>query len=96
MLKTTKIIQHFIRHKSKGGLAVMAVHLDGNSYIDVTTAICSTQDQYSKKIAVRMLDNNFTDNQTIRLPISNVMRNHMTHRVLRDWVLCQFTYSDPR
>lgn len=96
MLKTTKIIQHFIRHKSKGGLAVMAVHVEGNSYIDVATAICSVQDQYNKKVAVRMLENSFTDNQTIRLPIGNALRHRMTHRSLRDWVLCQFCYSDPR
>lgn len=96
MLKTTMIIHHFIRNKSKGGLAVMAVHVEGNSYVDVATAICSVQDQYSKKVAVRLLESSLTDNQTIRLPINNCLRHKMTHRELRDWVMIQFTYSDPR
>lgn len=87
---TIEIIHHFIGPKNHGGMAVLAQHHAGDSWIEVAVVPCSVADNYKKKVAVQLLRDSFQNLQTIRLPINPGLRNKVTHRVLRDIVLVAF------
>ncbi len=83
-----EIFQHFIKNKNKGGLGVYGVHMSGDSFITVTTAYCSNDDQYNKQVACDMLRKQFVSENTIRIPLpSEVNRKSPTHRQIRDTIL---------
>jgi hypothetical protein len=89
--KPVEIIHHVFNQawpqymQYQNGIAIMATHVEGNSFVDLTTVICSSADQYSKKVATRMLRQNFIDGKTIRLPIG--IRRGVDHAVLRHFVV---------
>lgn len=86
MNELTHIFSHHIGPKNKGGIGVSAWHRRGDSFIYICTAICSPQDQYSKKVAVKMLTENQIAGHSIRLPIHTSGVKDMTYRELRDIV----------
>ena len=88
---TIEIIHHFIGPKNHGGMAVVAQHNAGDSFIEVAVIPCSTKDNYVKKTAVKMLAEAFFEGRTIRLPINQAFRNNVNHRILRDIVLASFS-----
>lgn len=88
--KITEIIHHFMGPNNRGGLGVMATHTEGDSFIVVSTAICSVNDQYTKKIACALLDYNREQGHSILLPISVEKRRKVTHRLLRDFIMTMF------
>lgn len=90
MTKKTEIIHHFINESAKGGVAMLAQHVEGDSFFTMTTAICSTQDSYRKKTAVKMLRENFQDDRVVRFPIDPAFRHRMRHRDLRDVLIFMF------
>lgn len=58
--KVTQVIQHFHnRDNNMGGLAAMLTHTQGDSFVYLTTAHCSTNDRYVKKVAVAQLHAQF-------------------------------------
>lgn len=88
---TIEIIHHFIGPKNHGGMAVLAQHTKGDSFIEVAVIPCSSKDSYSKKTAVNMLAEAFCESRTIRLPINPKIRNNINHRALRDIVMVAFS-----
>lgn len=90
-----EIFQHFIKRNNKGGLGVYAVHHAGDSFITVTTSVCSNDDQYCKKIACGMLRNQYREGEVVRLPLpGDVNRKNPTHRQIRDTILILFNAVD--
>lgn len=87
---TIEIIHHFIGNRNRGGMAVMAQHTHGYSWVEVAIVPCSAADQYLKKVAVQLLRDSFQNVQTIKLPISTTLRNRVNHRTLRDVVIVAF------
>lgn len=81
-----EIFQHYISVDGFGGLGVLAVHKHGNSFIEVSTAHCSANDQYSKKVAVNQLRAARELGQVVRLSINHRARNDTNHREIRDFV----------
>lgn len=88
---TIEIIHHFIGPKNHGGMAVLAQHDAGDSFIDVAVINCAAKDSYSKKTAVKMLAEALFESRTIRLPINPKIRNNINHRALRDIVVVAFS-----
>ena len=89
-MKNTEIIHHFINESAKGGVGMLAQHIEGDSFFTLTTVVCSVQDNYRKKTAVRMLIENFDNNQVVRFPIEPALRPKMRHRDLRDHIIFMF------
>ena len=86
-----EIFQHFIKPKNKGGFAVYGTHNHGDSFITVTTAYCSNDDQYSKQVACDILRRQYVSENTVRIPLpSNVSRRNPTHRDIRNTILDVF------
>ena len=81
-----EIIQHKVGPNNRGGLAILATHKKGDSFITVVTEPCSFKDSYCKKIAVQYLRLNMELGRFIRLPINPERRNKVNHRDLRDHV----------
>jgi hypothetical protein len=88
MRKKVEVIHHIIDPSNFGGLGVMATHFDGDSYVEIATEPCSYADQYSKKVAVEHLRNNYAADMKIRVPINK--RRNVTHREVRDFVVTMF------
>ena len=89
-MKKTEIIHHFINESAKGGVGMLAQHIEGDSFFTLTTVICSNKDNYRKKTAVKMLQENFEQNHSVRFPIPPVLRHKMRHRDLRDIIIFMF------
>lgn len=53
----------------KGGLGVLMVHRNGDSFVTVATSVCSKNDTYSKKIANANLRKSFEEGKVIKLPL---------------------------
>lgn len=85
-----EIIHHIINENQKGGLAILAQHNSGDSFVTLTTEPCSMQDQYSKKTAVALLRLNMANGCSIRLPINPDFRRKVSHRLLRDYIKSMF------
>lgn len=86
-----EIFCHVINKTGKGGCGFLATHDPKNSYIEISTAPCSEQDQYSKKVAVALLRQIYSQGLRIRLPIPSNQRRKMTHGILRNIVEHIFT-----
>lgn len=80
--KVTQVIQHFHNHENNmGGLAAMLTHIQGDSFVYLTTAHCSSNDRYVKKVAVAELHKNYNAGAKIKFGITE---RKMTPRELRD------------
>lgn len=90
IMKKTEIIHHFINESAKGGVGMLAQHFEGDSFFTLTTVVCSVQDNYRKKTAVKMLQENLKNNQVVRFPIGASLRHNMRHRDLRDAIIFMF------
>lgn len=64
---------HGTRH---GGTLVWAAHQQGDSFLFLATAVCSKDDQYSKKIANGVMDINILDGHWIKLPLPTDWNRH--------------------
>ncbi len=68
----------------------MLKHTSGDSFVYVTTAHCSYDDAYNKKVAVQKLNENFDAGAKIKVPLVPGMRK-MTHQQLRDSMFALFS-----
>lgn len=91
--RTIEIIHHF-RNKDTnfGGTGVVATHTDGDSFIRLTTVVCSTADQYSKKRTTADGRRQLAEGAFIKLGITQ--RKLLAYRDLRNIVLSIFTVFD--
>lgn len=87
MKKTISIVHHDIKPNGRGGIGVLATHTTGDSFICVSTSVCSIDDQYVKKVANTMLKDSYESGKFIKLPIQNDVRYKMNHRYLRNVVM---------
>ena len=87
-----EIFQHFMKPNNKGGLGVYATHYVGDSFITVTTAYCSNDDQYNKQTACSILRKQYLEEKTIRIPLpTRISRKMANHRDIRNTVLDIFS-----
>lgn len=89
-MKKIEIIHHFINESAKGGIGMLAQHIEGDSFFTLTTAVCSTKDNYKKKTAVKMLVDQMESGASVRFPIDPELRHKMRHRDLRDHIIFMF------
>lgn len=81
---SVRVIMHKIGYTGFGGVTLIAEHHPGDSFYNLTTAICSKEDQYCKRIGVANAVAADEKGQTIRLPLMLSSRNNVRHRDLRD------------
>lgn len=80
--KTIQVIHHAQTQSGYGGLGIMLTHTAGDSFIYLTTAHCSTNDRYVKKLAVQELNSQFAAGAKVKLGVTNRRMNHAELRSL--------------
>ena len=80
---------HVVHHEpfdgNKGGVCFIAYHYSGDSFIRVCSSVCSTRDQYSRKIGHRLALHEMHNLSGVRLPIpAYLSRHNISYRDLRD------------
>lgn len=84
--KAISIIAHFPGTNNHGGTGVFAWHVPGDSFIQFATALCSEKDQYSKKVALDILEDQIENGHYIRYQVEQYCKKNMTHKILRDYI----------
>lgn len=87
---TIQIVRHY-HDKSgiatKGGLCVVAHHDKGDSFYTIMTSVCSSADQYSRKVAHENISAALEAGNFIKLPLPSwYNRNKVTREQLLEVV----------
>lgn len=80
--KTIQVIHHAMTENGYGGLGIMLTHTSGDSFAYLTTAHCSTNDRYVKKLAVKELNSQFAAGAKVKFGVRNRRMNHAELRSL--------------
>jgi hypothetical protein len=78
-------VMHF-RGFRGGGVTVIYRHLKKNSFVEISTAVCSNRDQYNKKIGRILATENFERGNVIRVPSRGYFARDVLSRMF-DYVI---------